>query len=160
MPGVKVIIQQCSEASILVDNKDKWEHIKEGIIIYLAFMKEATNEAIDEAITTILSLKLVYDPETTKNGSVLDLGADVLIIPQASLAGKIKQKTTQYHGLIDKEVGADMYKKFVEIVTERVAKAAEAENAKKKGTVKCGTYGNRQGLKFVSGGPFTHQLEF
>jgi D-Tyr-tRNAtyr deacylase len=46
-------------------------------------------------VTTILSLKLVYDPETTKNGSVLDLGADVLIIPQASLAGKIKQKTTQ-----------------------------------------------------------------
>ncbi len=31
------------------DNKDKWENIKEGIIIYLAFMKEATNEAIDEA---------------------------------------------------------------------------------------------------------------
>ena len=62
----------------------------------------------------------------------------------------------RYHGLIDKEVGATMYKKFVEIVTERDNKA----ESNKKGTVKYGTYGNRQGLKFVSGGPFTHQLEF
>jgi len=93
-----------------------------------------------------------------KKISLQEAGADVLIIPQASLAAKLKQKSLQYHALVEKSKGAILYQQFVQLWTETILNNKTSEG--KVGTLRAGTYGNRQGLRFISNGPNTTQFEF
>jgi len=124
-----------------------------------------------------------------KNISILEGNRSVLIVPQASLAGKPKSKDVQYHNLTNKDEGFELYKNFIQLFQQASenkvktsSKQEESEPTENKDNqiedkgkqpeenkpkekvgafvVKNGTYGNRQGLKFSSGGPFTHLFEF
>jgi hypothetical protein len=87
----------------------------------------------------------------------------------------------RYHSLIEKEVGATLYEQFIKTLREKIEQNKDLGNsiprnekqnkedslnsphqqqAKRHGMVQHGTYGNRQGLKFISNGPYTHQFEF
>ena len=89
--------------------------------------------------------------------SVLDLPGDVLIVPQATLGGKLKGKAMQYHNNIDKDKGLELYEHFVETCRRLLDESA---CAKERGcVVRCGTYGNLQVLQLNTNGPFTHVLE-
>ena len=96
----------------------------------------------------------------TKEGkfvSILDLPGDILIVPQATLGGKIKGKVMQYHGNVDKADGHDLYTEFVDLCQQTYK---QNEKCKETGTeVKFGTYGNRQVLTVDTNGPFTHLIE-
>ena len=90
--------------------------------------------------------------------SVKDLPGDILIIPQATLGGRLKGKVMQYHNNIDKDTGRDLYNKFV-----KLCKFSLEDHMKTKDRacqVKCGTYGNRQVFQMDTNGPYTHVLEF
>jgi len=76
---------------------------------------------------------------------------DVVIVPQASIAGQLKQKYVQYRDLIDKDEGFTLYQLFVEECNKFINKDGCH--------VIAGTYGNRQGLKFESDGPYCHTFE-
>ena len=90
--------------------------------------------------------------------SVLDLPGDLLIIPQATLGGKLKGKGMQYHTNIDKTQGEDLYKT---LVTHCVESFKNNPATKEAGClVKYGTYGNLQVLSLDTNGPYTHILEF
>ena len=89
--------------------------------------------------------------------SVLDLPGDVLIVPQATLGGKLKGKVMQYHNNIDKDKGLELYEQFVKTCRRLLDESA---CAKEHGcVVRCGTYGNLQVLQLNTNGPFTHVLE-
>jgi len=85
----------------------------------------------------------------------LEIGGDILVVPQASLGGKVKGKNLQYHALIDKEEGSKLYDYMIQLFVQKL----QADDSKK-AQVKSGSYGNRQGLKFETAGPYTHQFEF
>uniref|UniRef100_A0A8D0G730 D-aminoacyl-tRNA deacylase n=1 Tax=Sphenodon punctatus TaxID=8508 RepID=A0A8D0G730_SPHPU len=109
------------------------------------------------AVNTLLNVKL-SETEGGKYVSILDLPGNVLIIPQATLGGKLKGKSMQYHSIIEKEKGMELYSQFVTLCVKELAintKCAEAGVV-----VKNGTYGNRQVLKVDTNGPFTHMIEF
>ena len=72
----------------------------------------------------------------------------ILVIPQATLGGKVKGKQLQYHGNIKKDLGLEMYKIFCNEL-----KGSELK-------VEFGTYGNRQVLSMVTEGPFSHVVDF
>jgi D-aminoacyl-tRNA deacylase len=61
-----------------------------------------------------------YTNEEGKPCSIQDVPCDVLIVPQASLAGKIKQKNIQYHSLIEKSEGEVIYSLFVELMKNSI----------------------------------------
>lgn len=90
-----------------------------------------------------------------KRKSVVDCNFDLLIIPQATLGGKLKGTAAQYHGLVSKDLGSDLYHSFVSAIRE-------FKDPKKSwaGKVECGIYGARQILKMDTNGPFTHLFEF
>lgn len=80
----------------------------------------------------------------------MQIHGDILIVPQATLGGKLKGKSMQYHTNLSKTEGLEMYNKFISI-----CKTVVEEN-KAKTNVKNGTYGNRQVLNVETNGPFTH----
>ena len=88
---------------------------------------------------------------------MLDLPGNILIIPQATLGGRLKSKCMQYHTNIEKEIGKELYSQFVK---QCEATFEENMSCSEKGvSVESGTYGNRQVLSVVTNGPFTHIVE-
>ena len=89
--------------------------------------------------------------------SILDLPGDILIVPQATLGGKLKGKVMQYHNNINKDIGKTLYIKFVECIENAVNGSAKAVELNCK--VHKGTYGNLQVLNMNTNGPYTHTIE-
>eukprot|EP01126_Amoeba_proteus_P051876 TRINITY_DN6227_c0_g2_i5.p1 TRINITY_DN6227_c0_g2~~TRINITY_DN6227_c0_g2_i5.p1 ORF type:complete len:132 (+),score=22.67 TRINITY_DN6227_c0_g2_i5:308-703(+) len=109
-------------------------------------------------VDTLLCFATQWSFESNTKLALTQVGGDVLIVPQAPLFGKLKQKKAQYHGLIEKTRGENLYsqlvlefKKQLDLINVNLAK---------NGKVEAGVYGNRQGLKMETPGPFTHQFEF
>ncbi len=110
----------------------------------------------------LVSAKAVFNCKLCENGdgklvSILDLPGDILIIPQATLGGRLKGKSMQYHTNVNKETGEDLYQHFVNLIEE--AFRENPASVEKGATVKFGTYGNRQVLSVETNGPYSHIVE-
>lgn len=108
-------------------------------------------------VSTLLNVKLC-ETETGRYVSVLDLPGNVLIVPQATLGGKAKGKSMQYHANIGKEEGMQLYTSFVAQCEKELSSSSKCTESGV--LVKHGTYGNRQVLKLDTNGPYTHLIEF
>uniref|UniRef100_A0A8B9C860 D-aminoacyl-tRNA deacylase n=1 Tax=Anser brachyrhynchus TaxID=132585 RepID=A0A8B9C860_9AVES len=132
-------------------------YIRRGLVIYICFFKGADEDLVPKIVNTLLNVKL-SENESGEYVSVLDLPGNVLIIPQATLGGKLKGRKMQYHANIEKEKGLELYSQFVTLCEKELAANAKCMEAGV--LVKYGTYGNRQVLKLDTNGPYTHLVEF
>ncbi|XP_078348868.1 D-aminoacyl-tRNA deacylase 2-like isoform X5 [Oculina patagonica] len=164
-PSVRIIIQQCLSARLQVqpptENEDaQLVEISRGIVIYLCFLKGSNLDLVPKVVKSILNVRLSEITVRPTNVSVLELPGDVLIVPQATLGGKMKGKSVQYHSNISKDQGRIFYEKFITLCEEAVhANSAGLSDSPPK-HVKHGTYGNRQVLSVETNGPFTHVFDF
>ncbi|NXS63876.1 DTD2 deacylase, partial [Brachypteracias leptosomus] len=157
----RAVLQQCLSARLQVKPPERgaeaeWVEIHRGLVIYICFFKGADEDLIPKIVNMLLNVKL--SDESGKYVSVLDLPGDVLIIPQATLGGKLKGRKMQYHANIEKEKGLELYSQFVTLCEKELAANAKCMEAGV--LVKHGTYGNRQVLKLDTNGPYTHLIEF
>ncbi|CUG92346.1 tyrosine deacylase, putative [Bodo saltans] len=193
--SLRVVAQHVTSAQLLVDNVSRYVSIGAGVVFYLAFLKGCTDETVKTAVSSLVTTKIfllnvdrVADEETKAQGgprakpnalAETPFG-DVLVVPQATLAGKAKGKVVQYHQQIEKDEGLRLYQLFVGELSSALllgdAAAAERdangcfaplpssttidESTLRRRQVLFGTYGNRQGLQLVSDGPFSHSFEF
>ncbi|XP_026520305.1 D-aminoacyl-tRNA deacylase 2 [Notechis scutatus] len=161
-PLARVVLQQCLHAQLQVkpaepDSEARWVEIQRGLIIYVCFFKGASEDIIPKMVNTILNVKL-SECEDGKYVSILDLPGSILVIPQATLGGKLKGRRMQYHTNIEKEIGLELYSQFVIHCEKQLA--ANVKCAEAGVVLKHGTYGNRQVLRVDTNGPYTHQIEF
>lgn len=142
---------------------------------------------IEKAVHTLLHTKIFTHlcPERMVTGpqALCDHPhVDLVIVPQASLGGKAKGTGVQFHQLLDKDKSQKAYETFCHLM--RIGRGVDEETVdrngvklpavaaarpdivaqdsnwiKYEGRVLSGTFGNRQGLKMESDGPFTHYLE-
>lgn len=175
---VRVIVQQCESAELLIDNVSEYTSIGNGIIVMCSFLKRSepvTPEELSSAVQRILAAKIHTVPGTPSKsafGQALSDAAsdgaaqaivkrDVLIVPQATIAGKLKKNAPQYHDQVDKAAGALLYQQLCEEFAKQLAAINAAHSdAALHGIVRHGTYGNRQALRMVSSGPNTHVFDF
>jgi D-tyrosyl-tRNA(Tyr) deacylase len=175
-PFIRVIVQQCESAELLIDNVDKYTSIGNGIIVMCSFLKRAdavSAEELTQAVQKILAAKIHTVPGTPLKSAfgapvVTDapdapafIKRDVLVVPQATIAGKLKKNAPQYHDQVDKAVGAQLYQQFCDEFAKQLAalNAAHSDSALH-GVLQHGTYGNRQALRMISSGPNTHVFDF
>ena len=104
----------------------------------------------------IISIRLSDSGQ--KRVSILDLPGHVLIVPQATLGGKVKGKMMQYHSNIAKDEGLELYKELVSQCSRTLEANEKCKEARCK--VECGTYGNIQVLSMDTNGPYTHYFDF
>ena len=148
-------VMRCDACELLVDNKDKWVSIGPGFVIGMVFLKGASAATVGKAVKTLLSMPIGEKEGQGKGklaGTPCQLreaaAREVMIVPQASLAGKMRGKRMQYHSACGKALAEELYAAFV------AAMRAELE------VVQAGTYGNMQGLKIsAANGPFSHHVE-
>ena len=154
----RAVVMRCDACSLLIDNKDEWVHIGPGFVIGLCFLKGASadGDTVHKAVQTFMSLP-IGEKEGQGSGKLAGTPCtvaqaranEVMVVPQASLAGKMKNKRMQYHNACKKDLGEKLYHGFVAMLAQELE------------VVKHGTYGNTQGLKLSSTcGPFTTYFEF
>uniref|UniRef100_A0A6B0UW10 D-aminoacyl-tRNA deacylase n=1 Tax=Ixodes ricinus TaxID=34613 RepID=A0A6B0UW10_IXORI len=153
----RVVVQQCLKARLAVAEDDCVE-IGRGIVLFVSFLENATRDDVLRTAKSVLNVKLCDSGEGALV-SVLELPGDVLVVPQACLAGKRKGNRVQYHGLVSKDRGQEFYSIFVEqcqiLMSERQWCGGRGISA-----VRSGTYGDRQVLSMETNGPFTHVLDY
>ena len=158
---IRVVVQQCLSAALRISESESVA-IDSGMIIFVCFLKgdpEELEAKVKSAVEVLAGVKLceaaeAADPAATSGKgrlSVSDALGEVLVVPQATLGGKLKGKSLQYHGNVDKRQGEEMFLLFCQ----------ELGKCLKDGvTVKRGIYGARQVLSMNTNGPYTHVLEF
>lgn len=184
--SVRLVAQCVDSASLLVDNVARTVHVRAGVVVYVSFVGACTDENVQAAIRGIVGTKIFAllpagaAPGATRGEAPLGLvespTSDVLVLPQATLAGKAKGNRMQYHALAPKEEGARLYAAFCAGLRDALRNgAADAGAVDANGVapadddpvlgptrrrVYCGTYGNRQALSLVAHAPFSHFFEF
>ncbi|XP_062508607.1 D-aminoacyl-tRNA deacylase 2-like [Corticium candelabrum] len=163
---VRALVQQCLSARLQVKPASRedvddatYVEIGRGIVIYLCFLKGADSAVVQKTVKALTSVRLSFNAETGSNGSVLDIQGDILVVPQATLGGKIKGRAVQYHGNIAKDDGQQLYDEFVSLCNKEVSESSTSGDSQHQ-QVHHGSYGNRQVLSIVTNGPFTHLFEF
>ena len=201
---VRIVAQRVTKAALLVDNVSRFVSIGDGVVLHVALLAGVDEAAIDAAVKQVLQSRVFILPPigatpeqraavTSTDGTaatrpkpvaIAESDCDVLVVPQATLAGKVKGKVMQYHGQASKDVAQTLYELFCRqlrgallppaefalprdangccvTTTERDAAAADAAEGRASLTrrVLNGTYGNRQALELSSPGPFTHLFE-
>ncbi|KAL0525910.1 LOW QUALITY PROTEIN: putative D-Tyr-tRNA(Tyr) deacylase [Leishmania naiffi] len=165
---------------------DKYVHTGRGVMVYIAFISDGdstsvTDEQLRRGVDVLLQTKIFthFSPEKmiSRPLSLEECPEmDILIVPQASLGGKVKGRSVQFHQLVPKDVSAALYDRFCHFV--RVARGVDETRVDANGAslseervpeaaswikynsrVISGTFGNRQGLRFETDGPFTHTFD-
>ena len=155
-------------------------------MIYLSFFQEATEDIIPKmgeyeilyqfsakndsdnnsiqtcglsfsTVRTLLGAKL-FHVGGGEPSSVLDLPGSVLIVPQDSLTGTLKDCKFQYLQRIDALNGQRLYKNFVSQCERALASSKRSVEAKC--IVKYGAYSQKQTIYLSSDDPLTHVVEF
>lgn len=92
-----------------------------GLLAYISFGSSTTQSQVETAAQTLLNLPVLTTGlwgDSSSIQSILSLAAtsvsscSLVIVPQANLISKVKGKTIQYHGQIDKDSGEKLYDYF------------------------------------------------
>lgn len=92
-----------------------------GLLAYISFGSSTTQSQVETAAQTLLNLPVLTTGlwgDSSSTQSILSLATtstsscSLVIVPQANLISKVKGKTIQYHGQIDKVSGEQLYDYF------------------------------------------------
>ena len=162
-------MQRVDKATLKVG--ENLESISCGVICYVVFLKDTKFENVENLATKFLNIKIYKSEEIKKASNLIESKIDLMIIPQASLSGKMKGNSIQFHSLLEKIEAEKCYKHFVQIVRSKISTGEENRFFRffffffflslKSPKVVSGIYSNTQELEMKSViGPNTTELEF
>merc|ERR1719309_23090 len=144
--SIRLLIQQCMEAQLKLPSEEVLK-IGPGMVVFVCFSKTALLEDVKKAAKTVMKVKLCEVDNQPKRKSTLDTGTDLLIIPQATLGGKLKGNSLQYHSNCSPQQGEELYDQFCEQIQA---------DAGPEISVRRGVYGARQVVSMQTNGPYSH----
>lgn len=145
---MKAVIQVVKSAQLSVDDK-LISKIGQGLVVFFCVEKDDNEEKIDFFAKKIANLRLFSDENGKTNFSVKDVGGEVLIVSQFTLAGDCQHGNRPSFSTAENPQRANMiYEKLCE-----VAKTTYGL------TVKKGVFGADMKILQLNDGPFTVLLE-
>ncbi|CAH8482947.1 unnamed protein product [Schistosoma turkestanicum] len=156
MSSVKIVFQCCMSAKLLIEGGVSETTIGKGLVVYVVFLKDCSDEVLHKIAETICTVRLISD-DNDKLQSVVDSPCDLLIVPQFCLSGKLKGKCFQYHTAVSKAIAESLYSRLVRFCDTILKNSATWLSKSCK--LSYGTFGTRQILSLETNGPFTHVVE-
>ncbi|CAF1035778.1 unnamed protein product [Adineta ricciae] len=148
---VRCLLQQCTKATLRLQD-DSVVTINRGMVVFVAFIKDAQLDDVDKLAKEIATVKLC-ESENGGLKTIVDLPGDLLIIPQATLGGRLNSHRFQYHHNINKDTGQEFYDRFVSNMRDLCSQNSN-------NVVHAGSYGIRQIYSSETNGPAMHIIEF
>ena len=163
--SVKILIQQVESARLKLpataaDDSNEESNvvsIANGMVVFVCFQQGVTEEKVTKAAQVVRKVKLSESPDTgsdSKRKTICQIHGDILVIPQATLGGKLKGSSIQYHNNIKPSEGEAYYKLFC----DQLSQCQEPEG-QSVGMVKNGVWGARQVLSMDTNGPYSHVFD-
>ena len=141
------LIQRVSEANVAVDGVISGK-IGPGLLVLLAVQPEDSAATVTRMAERVLGYRVFADEEDRMNLSLLQLGLELLVIPQFTLAADTKKGTrASFTSAASPDKGREYFDRFV----------AECKNHLD--SVETGVFGANMQVSLVNEGPVTFWLE-
>ncbi len=143
---MKVIVQKCENAKVIVDNKvvGKCDF---GLMLLVGFTYEEKTGVLEKMARKIVNLRIFEDENNVMNKSLLDVGGTILSVSQFTLyADSSKSNRPSYIKALNGEEANILYDKF-------------NEELRKYTNVETGIFGADMKVDFTNLGPTTIILE-
>jgi D-tyrosyl-tRNA(Tyr) deacylase len=119
---MRVFVQRVNKAKVSINNNLHSE-IGKGLLVLLGIGNNDSEDDIQWLADKIVKLRIFDDPNGVMNLSVLDVGADILLISQFTLLASTKKGARPSYTKAAKPDTAElMYEKFIERTAEKLGK--------------------------------------
>ena len=141
---MRAVIQRVSSASVTIDGAVK-SAIGQGLLILLGIGHEDGPEDIEWLVKKIAGLRIFDDNSGVMNRSVIDIGADALVVSQFTLMASTKKgNRPSYIGAAGHELAIPLYEQFCAALTDAIGRP-----------VGTGEFGADMKVALVNDGPVT-----
>lgn len=141
------LIQRVGEASVVVDGRVVG-HIGCGLLALVGVEKTDDEATALRLLERILTYRVFADEKGKMNRSLSDIGGDLLLVPQFTLAADTKKGTRpSFSSAAPPEQGATLFGYFVRLARERHAE------------VETGVFGADMKVSLINDGPVTFWLQ-
>jgi len=144
---MRVVIQRVKKARVKV-NKKLIGQIGQGLVVLFGVGKEDTEKDARYIVDKILHMRIFIKNEDRFDQSLLDVGGEILVVPQFTLYADTSKGRRPFFGEAAKpEVAERLYEKFIKILKE---KGVKVEN---------GQFGAKMEVELINDGPVTIILD-
>ena len=141
------LIQRVSEANVMIDGVISGE-IGPGLLALLAVQPEDKPATVTRMAERVLGYRVFADAEKRMNLSLLQLGLELLVVPQFTLAADTqKGARASFTSAAPPDMGREYFDRFVVECRNRLEK------------VETGVFGADMRVSLVNEGPVTFWLE-
>ena len=139
------LIQRVSEAQVRVQDEVVGE-IGPGILVFLGVEKTDSRAQVDKLLNKVLNYRLFGDDKDHMNLSLLDVGGELLVVSQFTLAADTKKGLrASFSSAAAPEDAESLYQLYVERAAQSVI-------------VQTGRFGADMKVSLVNDGPVTFML--
>jgi len=144
---VKLILQRVAGASVYVD-EDKIANINRGILVLFGVEKGDGEDQTSFLADKTLNLRIFPDDSGKMNFSCVDIGGDILVVSQFTLAGDCSRgRRPGFDRAADPDTARTLYEGYVELLNRSGLKVA------------MGRFAADMKVQSVNDGPVTFLLE-
>jgi D-aminoacyl-tRNA deacylase len=141
------LIQRVSEARVKVDGRITGQ-IGRGLLVLVGVEKHDTHASAQRLLERILTYRVFPDEQSKMNLSLSDIGGELLLVPQFTLAADTRKGTRpSFSSAAAPELGVELFDYFVKIAHERHASVAT------------GIFGADMKVSLINDGPVTFWLQ-
>jgi len=144
---VKLILQRVAGASVYVDEK-KIANINRGILVLFGVEKGDGEDQTSFLADKTLNLRIFPDDSGKMNFSCVDIGGDILVVSQFTLAGDCSRgRRPRFDRAADPDTARTLYEYYVELLIRSGLK------------VSMGRFAKDMKVQSVNDGPVTFLLD-
>ncbi len=143
---MRVLVQKVKNASVLIDST-VYNSIAEGLLLFVGFHTEDTEEIADQMIAKIINLRILEDESGKTNLSILSRPLEILSISQFTLyADTRKGRRPSFTKSASADQATELYDYFNDKLSGHLP-------------VKTGVFQADMDVQLVNDGPFTILLD-
>ncbi len=144
---MKALLQRVSEASVEVEGR-RVGSIGKGLLILLCAERGDTDKDLSYILRKVLNLRIFEDQTGKMNLSVNNIGGEILVVPQFTLAARVKKgNRPSFDDAEAPQRAEDLFNRFVEALTSEVTK------------VETGRFGRHMKVSLLNDGPVTIMVD-
>ena len=144
---MKLILQRVTSASVYVDT-EKIANIDKGILVFFGAEKGDGKNQACFLVEKTLNLRIFPDDSGKMNFSCVDVGGDILVVPQFTLAGDCSRgRRPRFDRAADPDTARALYEYYVELLIRSGLK------------VSMGRFAKDMKVQSVNDGPVTFLLD-
>lgn len=143
---MRAVVQRVSEAALTIDD-NRHASIGQGLVLLVGFGPTDTPQDLRWTADKIAGLRIFPDEEGKMNLSVLDVGGEVLVVPNFTLHGDCRKgRRPGFSNAAPPEVATGLFDDFCELLSAQVPSQR-------------GVFGAHMHLALTNDGPITLLLD-